>query len=80
MSAHKEVGGRGGRWARCYSSKWPVKSRDEIISYLYAAKTTQKHLTNCMSPCTCLLLILMKPGPSQGQIPPCSIISKSLLL
>jgi len=31
MRAHKGVGGRGGMWERGYTSKWEVKSRDEII-------------------------------------------------
>jgi len=30
-SAHKEVGGGGRKWARIYTPKWQVESRDEII-------------------------------------------------
>jgi len=71
-SAHKGVGGGGGRWARAYTSKWRVESRYEIIrlywllSGLYTAKTTQKTFANYMSPCIHLPLILVKPGPSQA--------------
>jgi len=31
MNAHKGVGSGGGRWARGYTSKWKVESRDEIV-------------------------------------------------
>jgi len=33
-------------------------------------KPHRKHLPNCTSTCIHLPLILVKPGPSQGQIPP----------
>jgi len=42
------AGGRGGRWARGYTSKWRVESRDEIIGLYwllcgwFTVKTTQK--------------------------------------
>jgi len=38
MSAHKEVGGRGGRWASGYISKWQVKSRDKIIGVYWCGR------------------------------------------
>jgi len=70
MSAHKGVGGRGGRWARSYSSKWRVEPRGEIIGLywlLSGRKKNRKHLLNFMSPYIHLPLIFVKPGSSQAR-------------
>jgi len=72
------VGGGGGRWARAYASKWQVECRKKIIGYLVAdikQKSHKKYLANCMSPCKHLPLILVKPGPSQGQIAPFQLVT-----
>jgi len=44
-SAHKEVEGGGRRWARGYTSKWEVESRDEIIGlyWLFSGWYTEKN-------------------------------------